>query len=145
MPLPVHSSEPLNIPASAFNEDDLTVIFLSGGRYGGDWVISASIRADGDQLGTFTTDAGLSRPALVNDPHYPDLAIETAFIWLMSEARKHGWRVVSFECLNDQYREAERPYFCVARAIIASEQFKPAPGVTYADQMTLDAVMGYRN
>jgi hypothetical protein len=143
MPLPVGSSENLSIPAGQFNGDGLAVIMLSGGRYGGDWVIGASASDDGPRLGEFMTEAGSSRTALERDPRYPDLAIETAFTWLMGEAPKRGWRVVGFECLNDQYGEAERPYFCLARAVVASGKFKPSPGVTYADEMTLAAVMGY--
>lgn len=142
MPLPVSSNEDLSIPASEFNEHGLAVIMLSGGWYGGDWVIGASAE-DAGRLGGFETDAGSSKPELQRDPRYPYLAIETAFIWLMGEAPKHGWRVVGFECFNDRYGEAERPYFCLARAVVASEQFRPSPGVTYADEMTLEAVMGY--
>jgi len=145
MPLPISSSEDLSIPAAEFNEHGLAVIMLSGGRYGGDWVIGASASADGGELGVLgevrTSVDDRRKRALENDPGYPDRAIETAFIWLMGEAPKHGWRVVGFECLNDQYGPAERPYFCLARAIIASERFEPAPGVTYSDEMTLDAVM----
>lgn len=143
MPLPVSSSEPLSIPAAEFNEHGLAVIMLSGGRYGGDWAIGASTNADGEKLGELRTEAGSSRRELEHDPRYPYLAIETAFAWLTGEVQRHGWRVVAFDCLNDQYGEAERPYFCLAQAIVASGQFKPSPGVTYADEMTLDAVMGY--
>jgi len=49
--------------------------------------------------------------------------------------------VVGFECFNDRYGEAERPYFCLARAIVARQGFEPAPGAVYADELTLDAVM----
>jgi hypothetical protein len=143
MPLPVGSSEPLSIPATEFNEHGLAVIMLSGGRYGGDWVIGASVSADGPVLGEIRTEAGSSRPTLEPDPRYPYLAIETAFAWLRGEAGRLGLRVVGFECLNDQYGPAERPYFCLAQAIVASGEFIPAPGAVYADEMTLDAVMGY--
>ena len=143
MPLPVSSSENLSIPPDQFNADGLAVIFLSGARYGGDWTVTTSVSADGPVLGGFNTGAGASRPALKGDPRYPYLAIETAFIWLRGETARLGWRVVGFECLNDQYGERERPYFCLARAIIAGERFTPAPGVAYADERTLDAVMGY--
>lgn len=142
MPLPVSSSENLSIPPDQFNGDGLAVIMLSGGRYGGDWSVAVSVSADGPRLGEFTTDAGPSKDDMKRDPRYPDLAVETAFIWLRGEADRLGWRVVGFECLNDQYGEAGRPYFCLARAIIAREGFEPAPGVAYADEMTLDAVMG---
>lgn len=118
---------------------------LSGGRYGCDWTVNATAGADGGSLGVLgqfqTSIDDRRKQALQNDPGYPDRAVETAFIWLMSEAPKHGWRIVAFESFSDRYGPAERPYFCLARAIIASERFEPAPGVTYADEMTLDAVM----
>jgi hypothetical protein len=116
---------------------------LSGGRYGGDWVIGASTNADGDLLGEVRTEAGASRRELERDPRYPYLAIESAFAWLVGEAKRLGWRVVGFECFNDQYREEDRPYFCLARALVANASFVPRPGVAYADEMTLDAVMDY--
>ena len=142
MPLPVSSSEPLSIPADEFNEHGLSVIMLSGGRYGGDWVIGASAE-DAGGLGKIWTDAGPSKPEFERDPRYPYLAIETAFIWLMGEAVRLGLRVVAFDCLNDRYGEAARPYFCLARAVVANASFAPRPGIAYADEMTLDAVMGY--
>jgi hypothetical protein len=143
MPLPVSSSEPLSIPDSEFNEHGLAVIMLSGGRYGGDWVIGASTNEVSEVLGEVRTEAGASRRELERDPRYPYLAIESAFAWLRGEARKRGWRVVGFECFNDQYREEDRPYFCLARALVANASFVPRPGIAYADEMTLDAVMGY--
>jgi hypothetical protein len=142
MPLPIASSENLNIPAGDFNGDGLAVVMLSGGRYGGDWAVHALI--DGDSLGVLHTEVDDRRKhELQSDPGYPDRAIETAYIWLTGEMKRQGMRVVSFECHNSKYGPDERPYFCLAQAIVASEAFVPAPGVTYADEMTLDAVMGY--
>lgn len=143
MPLPIADADPLNIPESAFNADGLAVIMLPGGRYGGDWVIQA-VNAGGDQqpAGKIRTSVdGRRKQVLENDPGYPDRAIETAFIWLTGEARRQGLRVVDFECLNGRYAPAERPFFCLARGIVASAAFIPAEGVTYADDQTLDAVM----
>ena len=143
MQLPVSGAEPLSIPESAFNDNGLAVIMVPGGRYGGDWSVNF-MGPDDAKLGSiFTSVDERSKQALLSDPGYPDRAIETAFIWLTGQAREHGWRVVSWECFNSQYAEAERPFFCLARAIVASETFTPAPGVTYADEMTLDEVMGY--
>ncbi len=144
MPLPIASSEDLTIPPRSFNENGLAVIMLSGARYGGDWVISATASAHGPAFGKLWTSVDERRKqALEQDPGYPDRAIETAFIWLAGETKRQDLRVVMFERLNDQYGESERPYFCLARAVIASEKFTPMPGVTYADEMTLDAAMGY--
>ena len=142
MPLPVASAEALDIPESAFDGNGLAVLMIPGGRYGGDWTVS--VMAGDINCGSLSTTAPeRSKRELLSDPGYPDRAIETAFIWLISETRKQSLRVVSWECLNSQHSPAECPYFCLARAIVASEAFTPAPGVTYADEQTLDAVMGY--
>jgi hypothetical protein len=71
VPLPVSSSNPLAVPADQFNADGLAVVFLSGGRYDGDWIVAASTAADGPQLGGFTTEAGAALTELKNDPAYP--------------------------------------------------------------------------
>lgn len=141
MPLPIASSDDLHIPEAMYNGDGLAVLIMQGGRYGGDWVIQP-VNPDGpDQpAGEFRTSVDdRSRQHLQGDPGYPDRAIETAFIWLIGETIRQGLRVVMFECLNSEIGEAERPYFCAARAVIASQSFEPAPGVTYADEQTLDA------
>jgi hypothetical protein len=147
MPLPIARQEPLDIPESAFNADGLAVIMLPGGRYGGNWLIKAvdastpdkATRQPAGEFWTSLDDRNLR--ALESDPAYSDRAIETAFIWLVTQAGERGWRVVAWECFNSQYGEAERPYFCLARATVASEKFTPAPGVTYADEIGLDAAL----
>jgi len=142
MPLPYETRKPLNLPATSFSGDGLAVLQVQGGRYGGDWVISVT---DGqDSFGELEAHAPPGRKAeLMRDPGYPDRAIETAFIWLLAQAQERGWRVVYWECLNGQYGPREVAYFCTARVIIANERFAPQPGVKYADEQTLDAVMGY--
>jgi hypothetical protein len=143
MPLAVASAEALNIPESAFNADGLAVIMVPGGRYGGDWSIRFVGPDDAKCGEIFTSAPDRSKQVLQSDRAYPDRAIETAFTWLVGQAREQGLRVAGWECFNSQYAEAERPYFCLARAIVASKAFIPEPGVTYADEQTPDAVMGY--
>lgn len=93
MPLPVASTEPLDIPGTAFNSDGLAVLAVSGDRYGGDWHINF-IGPDGVKLGSLITSIDEHRKqALLSDPGYPDRAIETAFIWLLGQVREHGWRL----------------------------------------------------
>lgn len=130
MPLQVDQSISLNLPAGVFNSDGLAVVMLSGGRYGGNWVVKAIPDADGDPAnpaGQFTTFAGSPKAALLHHPRYPDLAVETAFIWLMGQVMHLGLRVVRFECLNSQFDEATRAYSCLARAVIANRSFTPSP------------------
>lgn len=146
MPLPYITGKALDIPAGAFNADGLAVLIAQGGRYGGDWHIAFTAQDDRQEaLGRFQTDAGgaTAKRALTGDPGYPYRAIESAFIWLMEQAKAHGWRVVGFECLNSHYGPDEAPYFCAAQALVAGDSFMPQPGVFYADALTLDQVMGY--
>lgn len=138
MPLGISSGTGLELPAGEFNADGLAVIMISGGRYGGAWAISATATADGPKLGEFRTS---SPRDLTGDPRYPDLAIETAFIWLRGETVRLGLRLVGFENLNQHYDAGSRPYFCLAQAVIANRSFVPVPGVRYADDQTLDEAM----
>jgi hypothetical protein len=142
--LPCRTRKPLNLPARAFNADGLAVLMLTGGRYGGDWAMGfAPMDAPGDICGELRTEAGDRKGVLLSDPGYPGRAAETAFIWLLAQAREHGWRLVAWECMNSVYSPPEAAYFVAARAIVANESFTPAEGVTYADEQTLDAAMGY--
>jgi len=143
MPLPCIPGADLQIPPGVFSSDGLAVLLLQGGRYGGDWHIAVTTAADQtDCLGSFQTDTP-RKQQLLPGPRYPWLAVETAFIWLTAQAQEHGWRVVGWECLNRHYGPGEAPYFCAAQAIVADATFTPLPGTTYADEMTLDEVMGY--
>ena len=121
--------------STLFPHEDFPVSNFFGGRYGGNWSMAASLRPSSDTVGQLTTERG---GVSLNDPRYPDLALESAFIWLMAQAKKHGWRVLFFENHNERYAEAERPYFVLAQAILGNASFKPKPGVKYADEGTLD-------
>jgi hypothetical protein len=144
MPLPIRESCDLELPGELFNDNGVAVIQLSGGRYAGDWEVSVLNSADGPRLGRFSTEvAWQDKPALEKDPRYPYLALETGFAWLMGQAAEHGWRVVGYSVLNHLYDSDTAPYFCLAQAVIANRGFTPSPGVEYADEMTLDQVMGY--
>ena len=143
MPLLVGRSTPLRVPAGYFNADGLAVLMLHGGRRRVDWSIAASAvdKATVGKIQTSVDDSSTREPA--DDAECPDRAIETAFIWVVGEAQQQGLRVVAFECLNHLYGPAERASFCLARAVVANQSFRPTIGVTYADQMTLAAVMRY--
>ena len=146
MPLPYVTDQALRIPAGAFNADGLAVLAVQGARYGGDWHVAVTDQADQqDSLGRFQTEAGGAsrKRELTSDPGYPYRAIESAFIWLIEQTRAQDLRVVMFTCLNHHYGPDEAPYFCAAQAVIADGSFVPQPGTLYADEQTLDQVMGY--
>lgn len=135
MPLPYNVNDALDIPAEAFNADGIAVIEIRGGRYGGDWVISASAgRADGT-IGEIETCYDLSRDDLTKDERYPDLAVDTAYVWLHGEMKQRGWRLLAWENFNAHCGPDERPYFMAARAVVGSDKFVPAAGVKYADEI----------
>ena len=117
-----------------FNTDGLRAITIQGARYGGKWVIilpepfGGAIECEADDR-------------LMADPRYPDLAVESLFIWLRQATKAAGLRLVDWKVLNGQIPDGERPYFCAASAVFADATFVPAPGVVYADEWTLDRAM----
>lgn len=145
MPLAFTTDQPLDLNGCEYNDDDLAVLMLAGGRYGGIWAVQA-MTAEGDVIGSFQTHLDESKHAdLPNDPRYPYLAAETGFIWLREQTAQLGVQLLHFECLNHQYAAESAPYFCAAQFIVAGETFEPAPGVEYADQWTLDQAMAVRS
>jgi hypothetical protein len=129
--LPVTDSSDLTLGEAAFDDNSLCVVFVNGGRYGGDWSMGVARSAGSEPCGSFWVMRvnGITP----GDPGYPDMVIETAFSWLKAQARAKGWRVLHWENLNSEYGPAERPYFALARAILGSSRFEPQPGVVYAD------------
>jgi hypothetical protein len=143
MPLEYGTTQPLTI--DTYDENGLAAIVVQGGRYGGTWVITATAN-DGRAVGELRTSLDEQRhPDLVDDPRYPYLAIESAFIWLREQTEHQGLGLAYFECLNHHYPPGDAPYFCAARAVVAGPEFVPTPGVEYADGWTLDQAMMVRS
>lgn len=135
MPLPYEVHEALQVSTSSFNDDGLAVLMVHGGRYGGDWEINARLSSDDpsrEPRGSIGTSRGRTS---TKDERYPDLALDSAFVWLNDEAKKRGWRLVHWESLNDNFPSDQKPYFVLARALLANERFVPAEGVIYADEI----------
>jgi hypothetical protein len=135
MPLHYEVETELTVPAEAFDANAIAVIDFNGGRYGGDWVISASTRCVDESLGEIHTSYDRSRYDLTKDVRYPNLAADTAYVWLHDFVKKLGWRLLSWDNFNSQMGPDERPYFVSVRAVIGSDKFVPAPGVKYADEL----------
>lgn len=135
MPLPHDVTMPLDISSDDFNSDAIAVIDFTGARYGGHWVINARVRGTKDSAGEIDTCYDLSRDDLTKQERYPNLAVDTALVWLSGEVKKRGWRLLTWDNLNEQYGPDERPFFMAAQAAIGSDAFEPVPGVTYADEI----------
>ena len=142
MPLPYDTSKTLRIPTEAFNDNGIAVLDIHGGRYDGHWVIDAFIagankRSDEPEIGGIETCYDLQRDDLTKDDRYPDLAVDTAYVWLNDEMKKLGWRLLAWDNFNGQQDPGMRPYYIAARVVIGSDKFVPSPGVKYADEMTV--------
>lgn len=134
MPLSYVLRTPLDVPAPAFNDNAIAVIEIRGSRYGGDWVITANAASAPEPLGKIETSYDMTRRDMTQDERYPDLAVDTAYVWLHDHVTKHGWRLLSWDNHNKRIPADEKPYFMAAQALIGSEDFVPAPGVKYADE-----------
>lgn len=104
MPLAYEVREPLVIPDDAYNADGIATICVTGGRYGGHWMLHA-LPAGGEQksksVGEIFTEA---------DPR-PDMAVDTAYVWVNDACVRAGVKLALVRNLNDQYGPDEAPYF----------------------------------
>lgn len=135
MPLPYNTTESLQVPAGDFSQDAIAVLTLQGARYGGHWTIDAYTASPTESVGTIETCYDLKRADLTKEERYPQLAMDTALIWINDHVKRHGWRLLTWEGLNDKYGADERPFFILARALIGGAGFTPAEGVEYADDV----------
>lgn len=132
MTLRTTTEQDLALPENAFNDDGLAVLFISGGRYGGNWAMRAALTAGGEPCGQFWVLRGPGDSSA--DPRYPDRAVAAAIGWLKAQCALKSWRMLASENLNAEYGPGERPYFTLARAVIGGERFEPAPGIRYEDE-----------
>lgn len=111
MPLAYEERTPLTIPADAFADDDLARIVVQGGRYGGEWNLIASVLTPGSDpqpIGEIMTAAD----------DRPEMAVDTAQVWLNDACGKAGLKLAHFESKNDSYGPAEAPFFAAAFALV---------------------------
>lgn len=138
MPLHYEVIEPLTVPVNEFNENHIAVLLVVGNRYGGQWkidVLSQRERSgEAAALGTIEAFHDHQRVNLTDSPRYPQLGLDTALIWLLTEAKDKGWRLLTWEDVSDQVPEDARKFTIGARVALGSDQFVPAPAAVYADE-----------
>ncbi|WP_406306757.1 hypothetical protein OHA61_37100 [Streptomyces sp. NBC_00885] len=83
----------------------MAVLFAHGTRGGDTWAIGAQIRPDGDLLGEITA-VGRGQ----------EHASDAALTWIRSHCASNGFEILRVENFNDQYPEAQRPYFALVRS-----------------------------
>jgi len=76
MPLAYTVDQPLQpIPVDQFNADGIAVVMVSGGRYGGQWVMDAYVdhdNPDAQPIGSIET----------TPDDRPSMAVDTAYVWM---------------------------------------------------------------
>jgi hypothetical protein len=112
MPLAYETREPLTIPGSAFNADDVATILVQGARYGGQWMLGAQVVRNGKPedaiIGSIFTEAD----------DRPSMAVDTAWIWVNDACMKDGVKLAAWNDLNGSYDAGSAPFFAAATFII---------------------------
>ncbi|WP_406639069.1 hypothetical protein [Amycolatopsis sp. WGS_07] len=128
MPLPFDRKSSLRVSLSEFNKDGLFALMVHGNRYGGNWNINlfpADERPADNSRGSIMTSWDHKSDDLTKDDNFPDLALDTAYVWLNSEASALGWRLVYWSSLKDQIPKDQQPFLILAQAVIGNEHFTP--------------------
>lgn len=107
--------QPLQVPTSAFNQDGIAALILTGTRYAGEWMINACIGPgdNPDIIGSVDTER-------TDDP---DTAAETAVAWVSSECARAGLKVAHVVNHNDKYGPNERPYFTTSQVLVVDKDW----------------------
>lgn len=110
------TDEPLNVPADAFNADGIATLILTGGRYGGQWLINVchGPAENPDIIGSVETDVTTD----------PDEAAAAALSWVREECVRTGLKVAHYVNHNDRYGPAERPFFTLAQVLLVDKDWK---------------------
>jgi hypothetical protein len=122
-----------------FNEDHIAVLLVIRSRYGGQWKIDMlSQREHPNQAvasGTIETFHDHQRDDLTDSSRYPQLGFDTALVRLLAETREKNWRLLTWKSVNDQVPENAQKFTIGAQVLLGSDQFVPAPGAVYADEV----------
>jgi hypothetical protein len=114
-PLGYGIDAPLAIPASCFSDKGIAVLLVTGGSYGGQWVLNAlPMNMDGtvsDQpCGTITT---------AEAPRDPERALTAARAWFEAHCEGTPFALIDLKSLNHMYGPNEAPFMASGQAIVA--------------------------
>lgn len=108
MPLAYDTNTTLAFPDYLF-KDDVATIIVTGGRYGGRWVLNALPIAlhsnqPRDSIGQITT---------ARDER-PSMAVDTALVWVNDACVRAGVKLAHWENRNHEYPPDQAPHFAAA-------------------------------
>ena len=119
MPLTYGVTEPLAIPADAYNADDVAVILVTGGRYGGQWALRAQPVKDGKPTETCIGEI------FTEKDERPGMAVDTAYVWVNDACVRAGVKLAAVKDMNGSYDAESAPYF--ASALFYVDRRVPSP------------------
>ncbi|MEU4534348.1 hypothetical protein AB0G15_05735 [Streptosporangium sp. NPDC023825] len=105
MPLSYEVDKELEVPDGAFDKNDIATILVTGGRYGGHWQLTAIPLVNG-----VPTDEAIGQIMTAQD-NRPDMAIDTAVVWINDACQKADFKLAHFENKNNLHSPDEAPYF----------------------------------
>jgi hypothetical protein len=114
-PLTYTTEQPLDLPATAYNDNGIAVVVLAGSRYAGEWKVNACIGAGDDA--TVIGSLGTGKTTVT------DAVVTASLAWIAGECERLGLKVVHTENDNHRYGPAERPYFTCARALVVDKDW----------------------
>ena len=111
--LPYEVTQELALPAEAFDQNGMAVLAITGGSYGGTWVLNAISThlppSEAEPAGQIETDEA---------PRQPERPLTAARHWLTAYCAANGCELAHFEPLNHTYSPDEAPFFSSAQAVI---------------------------
>lgn len=106
--------QPLNIPADCFSSQGLAVLLVTGGSYGGCWVMKAlpvgMNNKPGPPCGEIET---------IEAPRQPEHALSAVRAWFEDYCANTPFVLVHFQSLNERYGPDEAPFFSSAQVAVA--------------------------
>ncbi len=114
MPLAYEVITQLALPPAAFNTDGLAVLTANGARYGGEWVMTFHDNDPAVSLAEIHTAAD----------DRPDMAVDTAYVFVNDACVKNGLKIVGFKNLNDRYPPDQAPYFALGQFVVADKDWQ---------------------
>ena len=109
MTLDYETVQDLAIPDTAYNADGIATLVLTGGSYGGMWVMNAIVLGEEEPSGSIET---------AEAPRRPDLALDAAEDWVGRECARLGVALRLCVSKNDQYGPGEAPFFTTGLALV---------------------------
>jgi len=144
--LPFTTLASLSVPPDEFNPDGIAVLVLHGVRTDDEWTFKlhpAQLPLHivyGSLSASITDTPSRDHSEFQASPAFRDGAMESALLWLITETRRHRWRLASLEDQTKVIPESDRPTLIIASIILVNETFQATPGSILLDEQITGSV-----